>query len=206
MASECTLSDGRSVARLMSGVACCRGPNEHDLALAGDTIVAVIRLDAGDGHAPPSVFARVESSNRGRTWSAPSLLADGIGSARPRLAQMGSHLLLSGGRNPQHGKATSEMSVWVAADAAGSSTWRQYSVTAAHNRLAPAGTVHFTDQVNLTSAHRQITGYSSLFRVEKDVAVLLYDVADPRVDQRRCRKPLGSDVCADMYAMRVRVL
>ena len=119
---------------------------------------------------------------------------------------MGSHLLLSGGRNPQHGKATSEMSVWVAADAAGSSAWRQYSVTAAHNRLAPARTVRFTDQVNLTSAHRQITGYSSLFRVEKDVAVLLYDVADPRVDQRRCRKPLGSDVCADMYAMRVRVL
>lgn len=118
---------------------------------------------------------------------------------------MGSHLLLSGGRNPRDGKATSEMSVWVAADAAGSSTWRQYSVTAAHNRLAPAGTVRFTDQVNLTSAHRQITGYSSLIRVEKEVAALLYDVADPRINQQLCLKPLGSDVCSDMYAMRVRV-
>ena len=101
------------------------------------------------------------------------------------------------------------MSIWLAAGVAGGSnadSWRQYSVSAAHNRLAPSGVVRFTDAVNTTAAHRQITGYSSLFRVESDVAVLLYDLADPSVNQQHCLKPLGSDVCSSMYSMRVRIV
>ena len=142
---------------------------------------------------------------RGRTWSKPSSVP-GAGSARPRLALLElaglSTLVLSGGRNLKMGHASSDMSLWAAADGTGASgSWRQYSVSAAHNALAPKGMVRINQAINESSTHRQLTGYSSLIRVAGDTVVLLYDVSNPAA--KACHKPLGSDVCSEMYSMRV---
>eukprot|EP01052_Picozoa_sp_SAG31_P050215 SAG31_NODE_11359_length_1039_cov_1.205319_2_plen_152_part_01 len=93
------------------------GPNEMDLSwLPGNkAILAVIRLDGGDGpRTHPYVnYHKSISTSRGLTWSKATPIVAGC--ARPRLLQVGSTMLLSGGR--MRDASTSDVLLWTSDDA-----------------------------------------------------------------------------------------
>jgi hypothetical protein len=102
------------------------GPNEMDLAYLPDNkrIIAMIRNCAGAVADCSQNYARSVSSDRGATWSEPAFVPN-VGSARPRLLQLGSTMILSGGRmwnggdmrdhvNVQNG--TNDNMLWAATD------------------------------------------------------------------------------------------
>jgi hypothetical protein len=82
------------------------GPNEHDMALLADgtTLLAVVRLDGGDGGLKPPLqpfhylnYHQTISTDSGRSWS--TLAPINAGCARPRLLLLGSSIILAGGRH-----------------------------------------------------------------------------------------------------------
>ena len=60
-------------------------------------IIAMIRNCAGAVSDCSQNYVRSVSSDRGATWSTPAFVPN-VGSARPRLLQLGSTMTLSGGR------------------------------------------------------------------------------------------------------------
>jgi hypothetical protein len=126
------------------------GPNEHDLTwLPGHkAIVAVIRLDGGDGpRTHPYVnYHKSISTDFGLTWTRATPIDAGC--ARPRLLQMGSTMLLSGGR--MRDASTSDVILWTSGDPQ-ANTWAPYSLSAAHNAGEENATRRFDANVNSTS-------------------------------------------------------
>eukprot|EP01046_Picozoa_sp_COSAG06_P072752 COSAG06_NODE_21430_length_757_cov_0.784195_1_plen_133_part_00 len=92
------------------------GPNEHDLTLLDfGQVLAVVRLDAGDGLAshPYMPYYYTISLDGGRTWPEMQPMP-GTGCARPRLLQLGggyAPLLMSGGRMKNNG--SDDNLLWV---------------------------------------------------------------------------------------------
>ena len=116
------------------------GPNENDivrLPSSPQALLVVARADSGDG-APRHLlraYWTVRSSDGGKSWSKPQVMAatDGstMGSARPRLAMLGKGgkgpLLLTGGRPGLY--------LWVN-QAADGKEWEKINLAAAHNAAA----------------------------------------------------------------------
>ena len=160
------------------------GPNEHDVALLADgvTLLAVVRLDGGDGGLKPPrqpyeylPYFQLTSTDWGRTWQGASI--PNAGCVRPRLLLLGNTLLLSGGRFRAHGN-TSDVLLWESADGRGKK-WRPYSLSYQHNALARPGTPLFTADVNnsgpLFTLPRQTNAYTSLVRLNESSALVFYD-------------------------------
>lgn len=183
------------------------GPNEHDMAIAPDrkTLVAVVRLDAGDGARaidgqcqPPNYLPYHRSTSRdfGKTWERLSPIRN-AGCARPRLLVMGSLLLLSGGRFRVDGR-TSDVLLWVSRDGIGQH-WKEYSLSYHHNTGVERGenVLRFNSRVNETcwrstwnatmacwkqSGPRQTNAYTSLVKLDERRFLVLYDqkmIIDP---------------------------
>ena len=105
------------------------GPNESALSLLADgsTLLAVVRLDAGDGGAGGKPYGKSFSTDGGASWSplANMTAPTGgtlIGTAKPQLALVGSQLVLIGGRPGNK--------VWVNADGTGGDAWDEYALPA----------------------------------------------------------------------------
>ena len=154
------------------------GPNENALALLSDgrTVLAVMRLDAGDGERshPFANYAASTSTDGGMTWTAPAPLAN-AGCARPKLLHLGSDgagrvlpapLLLAGGRHKSAG--TSDVLLWVDAAGDGRSFADAISLSFWHNAKALDPSWRFTPEVNdsSTAAERQTMAYTSLVELD----------------------------------------
>jgi len=147
------------------------GPNENAMAVASDgvTVVAVIRMDAGDGpQTHPYVnYWTTRSSDGGVTWTAAAAIPN-AGCARPRMLPLvpGGPLLLSGGRWRNHN--TTDILLWWSSDGSGDAgSWADpVSLSYWHNLLAPNATWRFTPHVNSTSEPRETTSYTSLVRID----------------------------------------
>ena len=174
------------------------GPNECDIATLADgkTILAVIRIDAGDGFLPgaegmpahahlPYVAAR--STDGGRTWKKERMKPstnDGmqLGCARPRLMSFGKDapLVLSGGRNlvavppPANGEGAfaHEPKMWVNQKGDGVD-WTAISISYVHNALIANETLKFSAKVNTTAVESQ--SYTALMWTGDRSGVLTYD-------------------------------
>ena len=69
-----------------------------------------------------------------------------------------------------------DITLWVSADGTGTGTWAEYSLTAAHNRLAADPATKYTAHVNDTDlATKETSSYTSLLRVGATTALVLYD-------------------------------
>ena len=154
------------------------GPNEMDLAWLPDrkTILAMIRLDGGDGPKthPYVNYHRSVSSDRGATWS--KLTAVDAGCARPRLLQLGPTMLLSGGRH--RNENTSDVILWTATDGAGE-LWQAHSLSAAHNAgiLPQDSDLRYDANVNSTTfSPRETNSYTSLVALSDSTALVTYDM------------------------------
>lgn len=182
------------------------GPNEHDVVLSPDgaTLVAVVRLDAGDGARaiggqcqPPNYLSyhRTTSSTFGKTWEALTAIPN-AGCARPRLLVVGSLLLMSGGRFRVGGR-TSDVLLWASTDGLGQS-WEEYSLSYHHNLGVQRGTtassggaaLPFTSRVNEScsrpswnatmacweeSGPRETNAYTSLVKLDERRLLVFYD-------------------------------
>ena len=104
----------------------------------------MMRICAGAVADCSQKYARAVSSDRGSSWSRPSLVPN-VGSARPRLLQLGSTMILGGGRmwnggdmkdhmNLQNG--TNDNVLWAATDGEGLE-WTPYSISFYHNLGEP---------------------------------------------------------------------
>lgn len=150
------------------------GPNENDLALLadGETILCIVRLDAGDGPVsrPYRPYAKVTSSDGGRTWTNATLLPEGVGSARPRLLRLSDgQLVLTGGRPSPTNRDTT---LWTN-EAGDGQEWLPYSLSYWHNLLEPDDDLHFTPSIN-TSSVRQSTSYTSLIKTGDASGFVIY--------------------------------
>ena len=150
------------------------GPNENDIVLLPDnvTLMAIIRLDAGDGKLSHryTPYVRVTSSDGGFTWGSPVALSDGVGCARPRLLSFpGGPVLLSGGRT---GPRNRDVFLWVNVNGDGLN-WTTHSITYEHNRLAPLAFPRFDSRVNDSQA-RETTSYTSLMMTGPNTGLLTY--------------------------------
>lgn len=158
------------------------GPNESALAMLADgSILAVVRLDAGDGPAthPFLPYARSVSVDGGRTWSAAVALVDelghNIGCARPRLLTMPSGaVLLSGGR--LH-RGNWDTYVWLNAAGDGKA-WSAHSVSYWHNVMQTNASLRFPPSVN-ASASRISTSYTSLVATGAASGFVVYSRTEP---------------------------
>ena len=76
------------------------GPNESTLSLLSDgtTLICIIRMDAGDGHATGKPYAKRFSTDQGRSWGPLQNMSASVGTAKPRLLLMDGSLILVGGR------------------------------------------------------------------------------------------------------------
>lgn len=174
------------------------GPNECDIATLADgkTILAVIRIDAGDGFLPgaegmpahahlPYVAAR--STDGGKTWYKQRMkpsINDGmqLGCARPRLMSFGKDapLVLSGGRNlvevpPRAngaGQFAHEPRMWINQKGDGVD-WTAISISYIHNALIMNETLKFSAKVNTTAVESQ--SYTALMWTGNRSGVLTYD-------------------------------
>ena len=156
------------------------GPNENAVALASDgTVVAVMRLDAGDGPAshPFADYTVSRSSNEGQSWAKEGGIP-GAGCARPRLLHLGADgrggvapapLLLTGGRLRDAAHGGWDVLLWVNEDGLGHvAGWgRGTSITGVHNELARNASWRFTAAVNASNAPRQSTSYTSIFELDE---------------------------------------
>ena len=168
------------------------GPNENTLALLadGETILCVMRLDAGDrgGYLP---YAKSFSADGGYSWSRPTLMGHGIGSARPRLLRIAKgpssivtgagagtdhSLLLSGGRT---WGANRDVFLWLNTKGNGVDWAPQFSISYWHNLLEPNASRHFTAHGVNHSTHwpRECTSYTSLIATGDATAAVVYNLA-----------------------------
>lgn len=150
------------------------GPNENDLTLLkdGETIMCVVRLDAGDGQVshPYLPYHRIISTDGGFTWGTATSLGESVGCARPRLMRTaGGQIVLSGGRLGPHNRDTL---VWLNHEGDGK-VWDPHSVTYWHNRLVRNSSLLFTPAVNDSTA-RQTMSYTSLVRTGNQTGYVLY--------------------------------
>ena len=183
------------------------GPNENDLTLLADgsTIMAIIRMDAGDGPEthPYKNYARSISTDGGKSWSTATPIPN-VGCARPRLLMLGEAnqgpLVLTGGRARNRntsGASTAsckrlsratltwssdlllgcraDVLLWVNDDGMGTA-WVEYSLSYWHNVLESNPELQFTAHVNSTSGHRQTTSYTSLLRTGPSSALVTYNM------------------------------
>jgi hypothetical protein len=170
------------------------GPNEMDLAWLPDNkrIIAMMRICGGAVADCTQNYARSVSSDRGATWSAPMLVPN-VGSARPRLLQMGSTMILGGGRmwnggdminhnNLQNG--TNDNMLWAATDGEGLE-WTPYALSYHHNMGEPDPGLHFTAGVNCSLYRGDMTvgqphtdfethAYLSLVQLTKNTGLVVY--------------------------------
>ena len=121
------------------------GPNESTLSLLADgkTLMAVIRMDAGDGHAAGKPYSKSFSTDQGRTWSKLVPLPAGVGTAKPRMVLMDptkGPLVLVGGRPGNK--------VWVNKDGMGGDDWVEQELGGASSR---ASTTSYNGVVALTA-------------------------------------------------------
>lgn len=168
------------------------GPNEHDLTMLDfGQVMAVVRLDAGDGLAshPYAPYYFTVSQDGGRTWPKMQPMP-GTGCARPRLLQLGdgyAPLLMSGGRMKfnGNGSASDDNLLWIswqgvkfpALEPTGPTGWEMYALSYYHNLLAGPGTPRFTSAVNDTNAGAETAAYTALIQTGKCSAVVLYDLS-----------------------------
>jgi hypothetical protein len=100
-----------------------------------------------------------------------------MGCARPRLLQLGSAILLSGGRLMMGRDYNDGFSVWLSEDTG--KTWMRADVSYHHNAKANFSKVHVVPPaVNTTkgkSAFMGTSGYAGLVRVGEMSAAILYD-------------------------------
>lgn len=174
------------------------GPNECDITTLADgkTILAVIRIDAGDGFLPGEKgmpahahlpYVAAKSTDGGRTWVKERMKPstnDGrqVGCARPRLMGFGrdAPLVLSGGRNlaavpPSangEGQFAHEPRMWVNQKGDGVD-WTAISISYVHNALVANDTLKFTPDVNTTATESQ--SYTALMWTGDRSGVLTYD-------------------------------
>lgn len=151
------------------------GANEMDLAwLPGNkAILAMIRMDGGDGPKthPYVPYHRSVSTDRGITWSKAKPVDAGC--ARPRLLQLGSVMLMSGGR--MRNKNTSDVLMWSSTDGQGE-TWTEHSLSAAHNAGETDPTLRYDANVNSTTfGPRETNSYTSLVQLTENTALVTYD-------------------------------
>ena len=136
------------------------GPNENSISIAADgqTLVAVVRMDAGDGLAwgdhRTKNYYRAESRDWGTSWSRATEMRDtsgrGVGCARPRLLLLraGGPLLLSGGRLTT--ESMTGIFLWVSSDGFGHRWDQVHSLSYQHNLLQPLPMLKFPETVNTT--------------------------------------------------------
>lgn len=93
------------------------GPNESTLSLLSDgtTLICIIRMDAGDGHATGKPYAKRFSTDQGRSWGPLQNMSASVGTAKPRLLLMDGSLILVGGRPGNW--------AWLNPDGMGGDTW-----------------------------------------------------------------------------------
>ncbi len=152
------------------------GPNEMDMAWLpdGQTLLAMIRLDGGDGPKthPYVNYHRSVSKDRGKTWS--RLAAVGAGCARPRLLRLGATMLMSGGRH--RNENTSDVILWSSHDGSGEK-WTAHSLSAAHNAREKDHALRFDAKVNSTEfSPRETNSYTSLVLLTDNTALVIYDM------------------------------
>ena len=160
------------------------GPNEMDIILLpdGNTLYAVMRLDAGDGPIshPYVPYHQTISQDGGLTWRHPTPMPHGMGCARPRLLRIGNSVLLSGGR--MRNLNTSDIILWVNHDVLGhASEWHEYSISYQHNLKIGLhynnASLAFDSNVNSTTfAPRESNSYTSLVRLSETRTLLTYDM------------------------------
>jgi hypothetical protein len=159
------------------------GPNEHDCTLlpSGD-VMCVMRTASGYARGMRGApFYMTKSGDGGRSWSKPVAMVDldgnAMGCARPRLLQLGSAILLSGGRLMMGRDYNDGFSVWLSEDTG--KTWMRADVSYHHNAKANFSKVHVVPPaVNTTkgkSAFMGTSGYAGLVRVGEMSAAILYD-------------------------------
>jgi hypothetical protein len=159
------------------------GPNENALSLLSDgvTVACVLRLDAGDGpdSHPYAHYALATSADGGRSWQQRGALPT-AGAARPRLLHLGANgrggvtpapLLLTGGRLRDAALNASGWDIiyWVDAAGDGSRFDGPHSLSAVHDALAPAAW-RFTPSLNVSTAPRQSTSYTSIIELDGGAA------------------------------------
>ena len=93
------------------------GPNESTMSLLSDgtTLICIIRMDAGDGHATGKPYAKRFSTDQGKSWGPLQNMSSSIGTAKPRLLLMDGSLILVGGRPGNW--------AWLNPDGMGGDTW-----------------------------------------------------------------------------------
>ena len=150
------------------------GPNENSLALlANGSVICVMRLDAGDAGRYHR-YASSLSTDNGHAWTVATML-NGVGAARPRLLNLGSSLLLSGGRTWNKNR---DSLVWLNAAGDGAQ-WLPYSLSYWHNTLiTPHGnnTPRFDPVATNSSSHwpRESNSYTSLVQTGPTTAFVTY--------------------------------
>ena len=183
------------------------GVNEHDFTFLADgrTLMAVLRLDGGDGCASRDGatdqhylnYHRSTSTDLGRSWS--TLTPIPAGCARPRLLALGSTLVLTGGRH--RNANTSDVSLWLSADGRGDS-WQEYSLSYHHNtgvRAAKLPLPTYDSGVNQShgpwTAPRQTNGYTSATQIAHDKIMVVYD------QHKACEQGIGGGVATSAAAL-----
>ena len=161
------------------------GPNEHDCTLlpSGD-VMCVMRTASGYARGMRGApFYMTTSGDGGRSWSKPVAMVDldgnAMGCARPHLLQLGSAILLSGGRLMMGRDYNDGFSVWLSEDAA--KTWTRADVSYHHNSKANVSKVPLvppavnTTKGSTTKGWFGTSGYAGLVRVGEMSAAILYD-------------------------------
>ena len=144
------------------------------------TTAARLKESTGMRGAP---FYMTTSGDGGRSWSKPVAMVDldgnAMGCARPHLLQLGSAILLSGGRLMMGRDYNDGFSVWLSEDAA--RTWTRADVSYHHNSKANVSKVPLVPPaVNTTKGSTAkgwfgTSGYAGLVRVGEMSAAILYD-------------------------------
>jgi hypothetical protein len=179
-----------------------------DLAYLPDNkrIIAMIRNCAGAVDGCSQNYIRSVSSDRGATWSAPAFVPN-VGSARPRLLQLGSTMILSGGRMWNGGdmidhvnlrNGSNDNILWAATDGEGLE-WTPHAISYYHNIGEPDPGLRFTGGVNsslyrgdMTPGQRHLDfethAYTSLVQLTNKSGLILYQYTGKTVvnETRQC--------------------
>jgi hypothetical protein len=201
------LADKRALRAALPPPTSEEGPNEAAfVTLSSGELYAVIRTDGGDGPTHPHrPFVAVRSSDHGLTWSAPAVLGQDIGSARPQVVALARDVLLVSGGRPG-------INVWASSD--GGSAWTTYNVAEIHNSmitaagLDPAADAFCSAFVRQSAGTElgnatwsQSSGYTGLSRINNTAALLCYDSADgasggyPGKPPPECEKSAAAVYC-----------
>ena len=154
------------------------GPSEGALAILNNgTLMAVMRVEGQSGHYSPYISKLSEDG--GLTWHSLRSLhgggsggVPGAGCVRPRLLQVGSSLLLSGGRpNP----VSRDVLVWWNAAGDGEE-WEAHSISYEHNKRIANSSWVFPPAAtnNSRSFPRLTTSYTSLIRTGNTSGYIVY--------------------------------